>query len=136
MNLRILKEDFEHLMGDIDIENGYDPCDSHFTRALNVGLMWKVCKAMHDDSDVVMTRSLEDSELDFIESELEGAERYLEMYATTKDSSYKDMAYDELKHSNILIRKKKSSGVRSDEQNGISRAELKHREILKKLDSL
>ena len=83
-----LKKDFDEAIAEIDF-NHYDPYSKAFMKALFIGEMYMIMKCIDDD----------------VEDELDGAREYMIRYMVTKDSQFKEMAKDELKHAGILIRK-------------------------------
>ena len=94
-----LKKDFEKCLEKIDFEK-YNPYSREFMNALFVGQMWLCIKSLEEDLD--------------IEEEIEGAVKYYEMYKTTKDVNFREMAKDELKHAGLLIRRLKQNETHSD----------------------
>ena len=88
--LKELTNDFKEAVSKIDFKN-YDPYSKTFMKPLFIGPLLLAMKSVESDDDV--------------EEELDGAETYLNKYLTTGDSSYKEMASDELKHAGILIKK-------------------------------
>ena len=88
--LKELTNDFKEAVSKIDFKN-YDPYSKTFMKPLFIGQLLLAMKSVESDDDV--------------EEELDGAETYLNKYLTTGDSSYKEMASDELKHAGILIKK-------------------------------
>ncbi len=94
-----LKKDFEKCLEKIDFEK-YNPYSREFMSALFIGQMWLCIKSLENDLD--------------IEDEIQGAEKYFEMYKSTKDSNFREMAKDELKHAGQLIRRAKQNGTHSD----------------------
>ena len=112
-----LEEDFRHLVDGLDLSHGYEPLSREFMRAAFVGLMLSALKMFGDEVD----------------EELEGAEKYIEMYRKTGDSSYKEMASDELKHAGILIRKKLSGASTDEDKTSASEKERERQELQRKL---
>lgn len=82
-----LEDDFRHLVSCVDF-NGYDPFSRDFMRACLVGQMLMTMKMLGND----------------VEEELEGAEKYLDMYKKTSNVMFRDMASDELRHAGNLIK--------------------------------
>ena len=94
-----LKKDFQELLENIDF-NSYNPNSQEFKNALNIGLM------LHIISDEVEKHNeIENIEKDEISEELAGAKKYLQKYLDSNDSIFQQMANDELKHAEILIKK-------------------------------
>ena len=93
-----LKKDFQELLENIDF-NSYNPNSQEFKNALNIGLM------LHIIPDEVEKHN--EIEKDEISEELAGAKKYLQKkYLDSNDSIFQQMANDELKHAEILIKKK------------------------------
>ena len=84
-----LKHDFNKAVAHIDFKE-YDPYSRAFMKALFIGQMYMVAKCICEEDD--------------ISEELDGAEKYWDMYLKSNDSQYKEMAHDELKHAGILIK--------------------------------
>lgn len=95
--------DFKTALKSIDFSS-YNPNSSEFLTALNLGLMWNILCEMSDDAESTPTAS-DHKSADEIDEELNGAKKYLQKYSETQDSTYKEMASDELKHANFLIKK-------------------------------
>lgn len=95
--------DFKTALKSIDFSS-YNPNSSEFLTALNLGLMWNILCEMSDDAESTPTAS-DHKSVDEIDEELNGAKKYLQKYSETQDSTYKEMASDELKHANFLIKK-------------------------------
>lgn len=114
-DLEELKKDFIELLHCIDFKH-YDPYSKLYMRALFIGQMYMCMKSLEGDD---------------VEEEIEGAEKYLDMYDETSDNTYKDMASDELRHAGILI--KKHLAKTSDEalREHLSNQEKRRQEILK-----
>lgn len=85
----ILRIDFDEAVSKIDFSKPYDPFGKTFMKALFIGEMRSVMKDIKPD----------------VEEELDGAEKYWNMYLGTNDPDYKEMASDELKHAGILLKK-------------------------------
>ena len=85
-----LRRDFKDAISEIDFKE-YDPFSKKFMKAGFIGQMWMLLKMLRDDDDV--------------ESELEGAEEYMDKWLSTGDTAFRDMAKDELRHAGILIKK-------------------------------
>lgn len=62
---------------------------SDFMKPLFIGMLLAAIKLSDDD----------------VKDELNGARTYWNKYLETSDSQYRDMAYDELKHAGILLKK-------------------------------
>ena len=110
-----LKHDFNKAVAHIDFKE-YDPYSRAFMKALFIGQMYMVAKCICEEDD--------------ISEELDGAEKYWDMYLKSNDSQYKEMAHDELKHAGILIKKHLATADESDRAyfNGL---EKERQEMLK-----
>ena len=95
--------DFKTALKNIDFSS-YNPNSSEFLTALNLGLMWNILCEMNDCGESPAPIS-EHKSVDDIDEELSGAKKYLQKYSETQDSTYREMASDELKHANFLIKK-------------------------------
>ena len=114
-----LKKDFKNCISEIDFKE-YDPFSKSFMKAGFIGQMWMLMKMLHDDDDV--------------ESELEGAEEYMEKWHSTGDTAFRDMAKDELRHAGILI--KKHYEWADDEKKAVlEEHENKRLELMKRLET-
>lgn len=113
-----LKKDFKEALAKIDFKE-YDPFSHAFLKAVNIGQLWLAVCCLDCDDDVA--------------EEIDGAKKYLAMYEDTKDSSYKDMARDELRHAGILI-KKHYAHADSAEKIILEKHENERQEILKGIE--
>ena len=84
-----LEKDFEEALSKIDFSKAYDPYSKDFMKPLFIGMLLVAIKLSDDD----------------VKDELNGAKTYWNKYLETNDSQYRDMAYDELKHAGILLKK-------------------------------
>ena len=84
-----LEKDFEEALSKIDFSKAYDPYSKEFMKPLFIGMLLAAIKLSDDD----------------VKDELNGARTYWNKYLETSDSQYRDMAYDELKHAGILLKK-------------------------------
>jgi hypothetical protein len=89
--LKELRKDFKECLDGIDFKQ-YDPYSKKFMTAGFIGQMWFLVKMLCEDDEV--------------EEELDGAKKYMARYEDTGDTSFREMAKDELKHAGILIKKK------------------------------
>ena len=94
-----LKKDFQELLENIDF-NSYNPNSQEFKNALNIGLMLHIIP-----DEVEKYNEIENIEKDEISEELADAKKYLQKYLDSNDSIFQQMANDELKHAEILIKK-------------------------------
>lgn len=97
-------QDFKTALSKIDFKD-YNPNSSEFMMALNLGLMWKLIKKLNCSKPEVNEKKISEESSDEISDEIFGAKKYLQKYSETQDSMYKEMAGDELKHANFLIKK-------------------------------
>lgn len=117
--MKELRQDFKNAVSEIDFKK-YDPFSKSFMKAGFIGQMWALIKMLHDDDDV--------------ESELEGAEEYMEKWHSTGDTAFRDMAKDELRHAGILI--KKHYEWADDEKKAVlEEHENKRLELMKRLET-
>ncbi len=117
--MKELRQDFKNAVSEIDFKQ-YDPFSKSFMKAGFIGQMWMLMKMLHDDDDV--------------ESELEGAEEYMEKWHSTGDTAFRDMAKDELRHAGILI--KKHYEWADDEKKAVlEEHENKRLELMKRLET-
>lgn len=109
-----LEKDFKEMLECIDFKK-YDPYSKLYMRALFIGQMYMCVKALGNDVD----------------EELEGAEEYWKKYEETADSTFKDMANDELRHASILIKKHLAKCTDEEEKEHLNSQEKRRQEILK-----
>ena len=88
--LEELRNDFCDALKCIDFRR-YNPHSQIFLRALHIGQMYDVIKSFDDSDDV--------------EDELDDARKYFNSYVENGDTTFKEMAGDELRHAGILIKK-------------------------------
>ena len=105
-----LKKDFQELLENIDF-NSYNPSSQELKHSLNIGLM------LHRIPDEVEKHNeIENIEKDEISEELVGAKKYLQKYLDSNDIVFQQMANDELKHAEILIKKAYSKLPNAEEK--------------------
>lgn len=114
-----LRKDFKNEISDINFKE-YDPFSKKFMKAGFIGQMWMLVKMLHDDDEV--------------ESELDGAEDYMEKWLSTGDTAFRDMAKDELRHAGILI-KKHYEWADDDKKAVLEEHENKRQELMKRLEA-
>ena len=102
-----LKKDFQELLENIDF-NSYNPNSQEFKNALNIGLMLHIIP-----DEVEKNNGIEKDE---ISEELAGAKKYLQKYLDSNDIVFQQMANDELKHAEILIKKAYSKLPNAEEK--------------------
>lgn len=117
--IKILREDFKEALSQIDFKGAYNPWGKAFMKASFLGEMWFLLKALYEDDDV--------------EEELEGAKTYFEKYLSSGDTTFRDMAKDELRHAGILI-KKHSEWADDEQQNILDAHESERQELMKAID--
>ena len=117
--MKELRQDFKNAVSEIDFKK-YDPFSKSFMKAGFIGQMWMLMKMLYDDDDV--------------ESELEGAEEYMEKWHSTGDTAFRDMAKDELRHAGILI-KKHYEWADNEKKAVLEEHENKRQELLKQLEA-
>ena len=105
-----LKKDFQELLENIDF-NSYNPNSQEFKNALNIGLMLHIIP-----DEVEKHNEIENIEKDEISEELAGAKKYLQKYLDSNDIVFQQMANDELKHAEILIKKAYSKLPNAEEK--------------------
>lgn len=105
-----LKKDFQELLENIDF-NSYNPNSQEFKNALNIGLMLHIIP-----DEVEKHNEIENIEKDEISEELADAKKYLQKYLDSNDSIFQQMANDELKHAEILIKKAYSKLPNAEEK--------------------
>ena len=105
-----LKKDFQELLENIDF-NSYNPNSQEFKNALNIGLMLHIIP-----DEVEKHNEIENIEKDEISEELADAKKYLQKYIDSNDSIFQQMANDELKHAEILIKKAYSKLPNAEEK--------------------
>lgn len=123
-----LKKDFQGLLENIDF-NSYNPNSQEFKNALNIGLM------LHIISDEVEKyNEIENIEKDEISEELAGAKKYLQKYLDSNDIVFQQMANDELKHAEILIKKAYSKLPNAEEKTKLKSYEDEINQIKSNID--
>ena len=123
-----LKKDFQELLGNIDF-NSYNPNSQEFKNALNIGLMLHIIpeeNEKHNEIEII--------EKDEISEELAGAKKYLQKYLDSNDSIFQQMANDELKHAEILIKKAYSKLPNTEEKTKLKYYEDEINQIKSNID--
>ena len=120
-----LKKDFQELLENIDF-NSYNPSSQEFKNALNIGLMLHIIP-----DEVEKNNGIEKDE---ISEELAGAKKYLQKYLDSNDSIFQQMANDELKHAEILIKKAYSKLPNSEEKTKLKSYEDEISQIKSNID--
>ena len=123
-----LKKDFQELLENIDF-NSYNPNSQEFKNALNIGLMLHIIP-----DEVEKHNEIENIEKDEISEELAGAKKYLQKYIDSNDSIFQQMANDELKHAEILIKKAYSKLPNAEEKTKLKSYEDEISQIRSNID--
>ena len=123
-----LKKDFQELLENIDF-NSYNPNSQEFKNALNIGLMLHIIP-----DEVEKHNEIENIEKDEISEELAGAKKYLQKYIDSNDSIFQQMANDELKHAEILIKKAYSKLPNAEEKTKLKSYEDEINQIKSNID--
>ena len=124
-----LKKDFQELLGNIDF-NSYNPNSQEFKNALNIGLMLHIIP-----DEVEKHNEIENIEKhNEISEELADAKKYLQKYIDSNDSIFQQMANDELKHAEILIKKAYSKLPNAEEKTKLKSYEDEINQIKSNID--
>ena len=123
-----LKKDFQELLENIDF-NSYNPNSQEFKNALNIGLMLHIIP-----DEVEKYNEIENIEKDEISEKLAGAKKYLQKYLDSNDSIFQQMANDELKHAEILIKKAYSKLPNTEEKTKLKSYEDEINQIKSNID--
>ena len=123
-----LKKDFQELLENIDFSS-YNPNSQEFKNALNIGLMLHIIP-----DEVEKHNEIENIEKDEISEELAGAKKYLQKYLDSNDSIFQQMANDELKHAEILIKKAYSKLPNAEEKTKLKSYEDEINQIKSNID--
>lgn len=125
--------DFTNSIKNIDFSS-YNPNSPEFQSALNVGLMWYLlCEIGEEkiENKIVPEKEIEKDE---ISDELYGAKKYFQKFMDSGDSVFKEMAKDELKHAEILIKKANAKLPSGEEKVKLKEYELELKEISEKVN--
>ena len=125
--------DFTNSIKNINFSS-YNPNSPEFQSALNVGLMWHLLCEMGEEkieNKIVPEKEIEKDE---ISDELYGAKKYFQKYMDSGDSVFKEMAKDELKHAEILIKKANAKLPSGEEKAKLKEYELELKEISEKVN--
>ena len=124
-----LKKDFQELLGNIDF-NSYNPNSQEFKNALNIGLMLHIIP-----DEIEKHNEIENIEKhNEISEELADAKKYLQKYIDSNDSIFQQMANDELKHAEILIKKAYSKLPNAEEKTKLKSYEDEISQIKSNID--
>jgi len=125
--------DFKSSLKSIDFAF-YNPNSVEFTSALNVGLMWYLLHEMNGKDVPETINETKTAEKSEIADELFGAKKYYQRYLDMNDAVFKDMAKDELKHAEILIKKANSKLPSGDEKMKLREYEIELKAISDKVN--
>lgn len=103
-----LAHDFETLLSKINPE-GYNPNSQDFRNALMTGAMMFLLNRGKD----AKTAS---SKHDEIKEEMEDAEKYYNRYKATNDAMFRQMAQDELRHADYVLRQRMLTPMTEEEK--------------------
>lgn len=133
-NINEVYSDFKNMLSNIDFKS-YNPVSSEFISALNVGLMWHLLQEINDGKAESKTVAMNETSKDEISDELSGAKRYFQKYMDSGDSIFKEMAKDELKHAEILIKKANAKLPSGEEKARLKEYELELKEISEQMNN-
>lgn len=123
-----VKSDFDSALEKINF-SAYNPNSAEFTNALRIGLMWHLlCELDGGEADTESQKA--DDE---IADEIMGAKKYLQRYIDSGDMNFREMASDELRHAEILLKKANSRLPTGDEKTRLKGYEAEIAEIRGKL---
>lgn len=98
-NIEELKKDFSETIKSVDMMS-YNPLSNDFQKAVNIGLMWYLLRKMDKIQEDVFEDDYEEAK-----EEIEGADKYFNLYKEHKDPTLKSLASDELKHAKYWLDK-------------------------------
>ena len=124
-----VKSDFDSALEKINF-SAYNPNSAEFTNALRIGLMWHLLCEL-DGCEMVESETKKTD--DEIADEIMGAKKYLQRYIDSGDMNFKEMASDELRHAEILLKKANSRLPTGDEKTRLKDYETEIAEIRGKL---
>ena len=111
------EKDFKMLVEGIDPE-GSDPSSPAFKNAVMTGLMaYLLCgkeEASPIKAEVVMEHKA--VPVDEVKEEMDDAEKYFNRYKSTNDAMFKQMALDELKHADYVLRQRMLTPMTEEER--------------------
>lgn len=94
-----LKKDFSEMLEKVDM-TAYNPMSSDFQKLLNIGAMWYLLNKMDKVQEDVFEDDYEEAK-----EEIEGADKYFNMYKLEKNPALKSMASQELNHAKYWLDK-------------------------------
>lgn len=127
-------KDFKESLSKIDFSK-YNPKSSDFETALFTGLMWMLLDECDEGGVQVLSMETSEEPSDGISEELHDAKKYLQKYLDTRDSSYKDMASDELKHAGILLRKAYNKTIGNEERSRLKKYETEITQVSQQISA-
>jgi len=125
--------DFKDMLSKIDFKS-YNPNSPEFISALNIGLMWHLLGEIHGNNPEMKMITMNEESKDEISDELFGAKKYFQKYMDSGDSSYMEMAKDELKHAEILIKKANARLPSGEEKVRLKEYEAEVKEISEQMN--
>lgn len=125
--------DFQNSLSSIDFK-AYNPNSVEFQSALNVGLMWYLLNEIGGENVEKIVPMKMDSEKDDISDELYGAKKYFQKFLDSGDTTYKEMAKEELKHAEILIKKANAKLPTGEEKVKLKDYETELRQIYEQVN--
>lgn len=105
-----LEKDLVRALENIDFK-AYHPCSKRFVAAMNIGLMLDIINKQLEREPIM--------------EEIDGAKKYLADFKSTGDTTYKNMAHDELRHAEILLHKAKTGMPGAEHSNKLKMYESK-----------
>lgn len=121
-----VKADFLSELNKIDLSKPYNPDSAEFDRALRLGLMWRLMLKI-DVGDI-------STETDDIKERLMSADRHRRRYAETKDRSCLDMAMEDLRQAESLIKRANARLPGAEERQRLREYEAVMRELQSGMD--
>lgn len=118
-----LKKDFSKALDKINVDC-YSPFSTKFMEALFIGQMLQSVKLLDETNTFI----------EEVEDEFADARKYLKDYETYSDTSFKELALDELKHAGILIKKYLSKTEDDEIKQKLSAFEEKRLEMIKSIE--
>lgn len=128
LNIDEVLSDFKALLSGIDFSS-YNPNSPEFMSALNAGLMWQLLCELKRNGSEIDANYKSRMERDEISEELHGAKKYLQKFMDSNDIAYKEMAKDELKHAETLIKKANAKLPGGEEKAKLKEYEVKLKEL-------
>lgn len=127
-NIDEVLSDFKKSLSEINF-SAYNPNSAEFQNALNIGLMWLLLCEIYEAKAAPAAEAAKPEENDEISDELYGAKKYFQKYLNSNDVNFKNMAKDELKHAEILIKKANAKLPSGNEKTKLKKYETELRQI-------